>query len=178
MKSPVICCLLSILTCVGIHAQDKIPLKLPLNLTPGISHDSASTVLTSLGAGQFSSLENNFSIEFTYAGIRMERAVPVFLKSKLISLSMFSGWIGDKGKHVARLKAAYVYVMANYDCRLITDNLSVENLAAKLDDGIELATFTSDDYSLFLNSEYKPGEGYAVGIHLYSVPLTIPSQVK
>lgn len=167
-----------ILTSGGVYAQERTPLQLPLGLTPGISPDSTSAILSSFGASLIPGRELNYRVDFSYAGIPMKQAIPVFLKSTLLSISLYSGRIEDKALHIIRIEKAFKYIEDNFDCRVVKQEFTPDKLSGLPNDYTELATFTSDHFTLFLNSIYKPDGGYILNIQIYALPLQARRSAK
>ena len=166
------------LAAVSIQAQEKIILRLPLGLSPGISRDSTSMALSSLNAIPVRGREGIYKLEFSFGHIPMKKAIPVYLKSELLAVAMYSDRIESKEIHIARLKEAFEYIAGYYDCEIVEEKFTGGKFTADLDDGIELASFTSKDFSLFLDSGFESGKGYILSIHIYTLPLTLPAPLK
>ena len=167
-----------ILAVTGAMAQEGRPLELPLELSPGISNDSATALLMSRGAKLVMNRENNYDIDFSYADTPIKRIILVFLKSKLLSVSMFSNRTPNRELHVARIRKTFEYIKDNYDCQIVEEKILSDGFLSELDDGIELASFSSTNFSLFLSSEFEPDDGYLLNIHIYSLPLILPPTSK
>lgn len=158
-------------------ANEKSYLGLPLGLTSGISPDSTSAILAYHGAVPIPGRETNYRVDFSYAGVVMETAIPVFIKSRLVSVSMYSARTDDKKLQIERIKKVYRYIVDNLECRLVEREFAEDKLSDLPDDYAELATFTSDDFSLFLNSVFKSG-GYILNIQVYALPVSVPESTK
>lgn len=178
MRQFLVSSVILILTVTGASAQEKISLRFPLGLSAGISNDSTMVLLTSRGANLLSERENIYSIDFSFADTRMETIIPVFLKAGLLSVSLYSNPSDDREIHIARIMKVFEYLRENYDCLLVEEKISSAGFLSELDDRIELASFSSDNFSLFISSEFKPDKGYLLNIHIYSLPLIMPSSKK
>lgn len=170
--------LIAILTAMSIHAGEKVPIQLPLGLSPGISRDSTLTILLSGGASPVSEREGMYAFEFSYAGIPMRTVVPVFLKSSLHSVVIYSDPVENKEDHISRINKAFDIIKETFDCQVIEDRITDGKMPEDLNNGVELASFSSKDFSLFIDSEYKAGEGYKFSIHVHSQPMTISPSLK
>lgn len=171
MKQFLFCGIILSLAAATVPAQEKTSLRMPLGLSPGISRDSTSTIFQSLGASLDPGREDNYRIGYSFAGIQMKKAIPIFLGSGLISVSMYSDRTGDEMFHIARLKEAFDHIKELRGCEIVEDNLTAGKLPSNLNNGIELASFSTEDCSVFLSSEYDSGEGYILNILLVAYPL-------
>lgn len=163
------------LTVTGTLAQDKTSLGFPLGLSAGISNDSAAVLLITHGANLVSERENIYALDFPFADMPIKTIIPIFLNARLLSVSLYSNLIEDREFHITRIKKAFEYLGEKYDCRIIEEKISSDGFLSELDDGIELASFSSERFSVFIGSEFKPNKGYLLNIHIYSLPLIMPS---
>lgn len=173
-----LCWLFATLAALSVRAEEKIPLNLPLDLSPGISHDSTAIVMLSKGASSVSNREGIYAIDYSYAGIPIRTAIPVFLKSGLFSVLLYSNPVENKEDHIARIHKVFDFINETFECLVIEEGITEGKMPADFNNGIELASFTSGDFSLALDSEYKAGEGYLLSIHVCSLPIMIPPEIK
>lgn len=152
------------------------PLGFPLGLNGGISPDSTSTILRARGAAAIG--DDNYRIDFSYCDISIEKLIPIYIKSGLIAVSLYCGSVADKEEQLSRVRMAMEFITENYSCEQVRGRSKEGVEEADLDSGEELASFTSGDFSLILNSINDPARGYTLNFQIYSLPLQSSSGSK
>jgi hypothetical protein len=148
-------------------AEDKIPLRFPLGLMPGITADSTSNLLKSKGAKK--SFAETFSYKMNFGTNSVEVISPDYYNGQLMLVNLWTTRLDETYQQSARLSEIGKFIDDTYLLNILEDKTGDIKIGADIMDR-SVFQAQSDSFSVELYSTYSHGDFTTMIIFRY-IPL-------
>jgi len=149
-------------------SQDKIPLRFPLGLAPGISQDSTLKVLKSKGGKKSHGGIIRYGMNF--GDVRTDIILPDYYGGELFSIILETDGLDHADLQFSRISDICKFIGDTYICDVTSDKTSIITLGKEIMNEM-IYQAKSDTFSLQIYSSYHSIYGFRTLIIFKYLPL-------